>query len=259
MIERKPEIDAAILYIQRNIYEPISLSNLSKHVGYSPFHFIRLFKAQTGLTPYHYISSFRIQKAKELLLHTNLPIREIAMEVCQQSLGTFTTRFGEKVGVAPSHFRMQQTSVEDQLKSFWDLNQRISIDTAVTTGINVVGSVNSVVPFEGIIFIGLFHKPIPESLPEYGMIRMSLGEFRFSNVKPGIYYLMATTLTWKMNASDILNPTANLRTRHHLPFVVERVQDVDRGLVTLYPPDLNDPPILISLPLLMSRFLSNVE
>ncbi|TJY41543.1 helix-turn-helix transcriptional regulator [Cohnella pontilimi] len=258
MIEKKPEIDAAIVYIHNNIYEPISLSKLSKHVGYSPYHFIRLFKAQTGLSPRYFISSLRIQKAKELLLHTHLTIRDVAQQVGHESLGTFTTRFAEKVGVTPSNFRIQETFAQSQLRSFLELPQGEILEASLGNGASVAGSLHSDIPFEGIVLIGLFHKPIPDSLPQYGMIRLSLGDFRFSNVTPGTYYLMATTVSWKMNAVDIMLPNATLRTRHHDPIFVGAGQEVSRGQVTLYPPDLNDPPILISLPLLMNQFLSRI-
>lgn len=254
--EKIPEINEAIAYIHRNIEEPISLSILAKHVGYSPYHFIRLFKTQTGLSPYYYISSLRLQKAKDLLIHTNLTVRDIAQQIGQQSLGTFTTRFGEKIGVTPSRFRIQQNLAETYLKQLKDLPEIGGVEKHRANHTGVVGSVHSALPFEGVIFIGLFHKPIPESIPVYGTLMMSLGEFQFSNVKPGTYYLMATSISWKMKSLDILLPQANLRTRHHEPIVIESNEELHRQQVTLYPPSLDDPPILISLPLLMSRFLA---
>ncbi|WP_425457005.1 helix-turn-helix transcriptional regulator [Cohnella terricola] len=74
-------------------------------MAYSPYHFSRLFREQVGLSPLYYVSALRLQKAKDLLIHTDFSIRDIGLEIGQMSLGTFTTRFSECVGVTPSEFR----------------------------------------------------------------------------------------------------------------------------------------------------------
>ncbi len=143
--------------------------------------------------------------------------------------------------------------------SLMDLPGNILFDDRCHNSTGIVGSVHSEIPFAGAVFIGLFHKPIPDSIPQYGTILMSLGDFHFTHVKPGTYYLMATSISWEMKSLDILLPHATLRTRHHEPIVVESFRDVHRRNVTLYPPEIDDPPILISLPLLMSRFLRRIN
>lgn len=54
MTVKIPEVEAAISYIHRNLDEPITLTKIAKHVGYSSYHFLRLFKMQTGLSPHYY-------------------------------------------------------------------------------------------------------------------------------------------------------------------------------------------------------------
>lgn len=93
MTDRYAEIDAVIEFIHQHMDEPLSLSRLARYAAYSPYHFTRLFKDRTGLSPLYYVSSLRLQKAKDLLLRTNLSVRDIAVEIGQQSLGTFTTSF----------------------------------------------------------------------------------------------------------------------------------------------------------------------
>ncbi|MBB6735305.1 helix-turn-helix domain-containing protein [Cohnella zeiphila] len=259
MGKKLPEIDEAIAYIHRHMDEPIQLASWSRHVGYSPYHFIRLFKTQTGLSPHYYLSSIRLQRAKDLLIRTSLPVRDIAMQVGQQSLGSFTTRFAEKIGVTPAIFREQQNHVGSHLESLMDLSERGVAERMGTGGAEVGGTVRSEIPFQGAVFIGLFEKPIPENVPLHGTILLSLGGFQFSNVKPGTYYLMATSVSWGMSSHDILLPHATLRTRNHEPIIVESDEDSHRKQVTLHPPHPDDPPILVSLPLLMSRFLARTS
>ncbi len=256
MTVKIPEVEEAIAYIHRNLEEPISLDGLAKYVGYSTYHFLRLFKAQTGLPPHYYVSSLRLQKAKDLLLHTNFTVRDIAQEIGQQSLGTFTTRFTEKVGVTPAAFRAQRQQAERQLQQLMALKEREEAGEVQPDGAKISGHIQAEGSMQGVIFVGLFHRPIPDSIPVYGTLLLRPGPFRFAGVRPGTYYLMATSLPWCVRSEDILLPQHTLRTRMHPPIVIESHDQHIHLQVTLHPPSLLDPPILISLPLLMSRFLA---
>src|SRR5690625_7996369 len=105
VINQYDELDEVIKYIHQHLDEPLSLDSLARYIAYSPFHFTRIFKERTGHSPMYYVSSLRLQKAKHLLLHTNLPGRDIGMEIGQQSLGALTTRFTERIGIDPANFR----------------------------------------------------------------------------------------------------------------------------------------------------------
>ncbi|SEG67209.1 helix-turn-helix transcriptional regulator [Paenibacillus sp. UNC499MF] len=256
MTDRYSEIDEVILYIQKNIFEPLSLNQLAAYAAYSPYHFTRIFKEKTGLTPQYYVSSLRLQKAKDLLLRTNLSIRDIGLEIGQQSLGTFTTRFTEKVGMTPSEFRNSTLLADSHFHSLRKLDDWSMPEPAARLPFGTIeGIVQAAIPFEGVILLGLFAKPIPEGLPLYGTLLSSLGSFCLADVKPGTYYLMATSVSWGTKAVDFLLPEATLRTRSREPIVVKPGIPVPQQLVTLHVPRYDDPPILISLPVLMNNFL----
>lgn len=257
MNDRYPEIDEVIDYIHRHIDEPLTLNQLARYAAYSPYHFTRIFKEKIGLTPQYYVSSLRLQKAKDLLLRTDLSVRDIALEIGQRSLGTFTTRFTERVGVSPSEFRRSTLQAEAHLHSLQKLNDW-QAHSPIFQHAKIEGTVQADVPFQGVILIGLFAKPIPEGIPLYGTLLPSLGPFCFPNVNPGIYYLMATSVSWGMQAADFMLPYTTLRTRSRDPIIVRPNSPVPHQDVKLYPPRLDDPPILISLPLLMSRFLNRM-
>jgi|SRR5699024_6267674 len=156
-MRKHQEIDAVITYIHQNIHNPISLSDLANHVAYSPFHFTRIFKEQIGISPLYYVSSLRLQKAKDMLLKTNLTVRDIGLEVGQQSLGTFTTRFTERVGQTPSQFRKASLEADKQLESLQVFSEWESIKTVSQFNI-VKGTITAEVPFSGIIwFISAFN------------------------------------------------------------------------------------------------------
>ncbi|WP_198520913.1 helix-turn-helix domain-containing protein [Alteribacter populi] len=257
-MDRYSEIDEVIAYIHQHLHEPLPLAKLARYISYSPYHFTRIFKERIGLSPHYYVSSLRLQKAKDLLLNTNLNVRDIGLEIGQQSLGTFTTRFSERVGVTPSEFRNSSLQANDHLRSLKMLNEWPIPEPSITQHGKIEGTIKSETPFDGVILIGLFTKPIPEGLPLYGTLLSSLGEFCFTGVKPGTYYLMATSISWGMHTIDILLPQSTLRARLKDPIVVEPCSIVPHQQITLHGPRLNDPPILVSLPLLMNNFLSQV-
>ncbi|MFF2910360.1 helix-turn-helix domain-containing protein [Paenibacillus sp. NPDC057934] len=256
MSNRYAEIDGIIAYIHRHLYEPLPLSRLASYAGYSPFHFTRIFKQRTGLPPLYYVSSLRLQKAKDLLLRTNLSVRDISLEIGQQSQGTFATRFVERVGVTPSEFRHSRFQAEEHLRSLQSLGGWREWQSGATRIGTVEGTVRSEVPFQGVTLVGLFARPIPEGLPLHGMLLHNMGDFRFTNVKPGSYYLMATAVSWGMQALDFLLPYTTLRARFREPLVVTSHSPIPYQEITLHPPEFGDPPILISLPLLMNHFLN---
>ncbi|WP_438445377.1 helix-turn-helix transcriptional regulator [Gorillibacterium sp. sgz5001074] len=259
MLIVRSEIDEVIEYIQAHLYDPLPLNRLAGHISYSPSHFARIFKERTGLPPLYYVSSLRLQRAKDLLLRTTLPIRDVGLEIGQQSLGTFTTRFTERVGVTPSEFRQSALQGDTPLQSLRRLRHWHEPELRNDHGLSQVhGAVHAEVPFQGIVLIGLFPKPIPEGMPLYGTVLPGAGSFRFTGVKPGTYYLMATSVAWGMQAMDFLLPHHTLRSRSKEPVRVEPGKPAPHRILTLHPPRTDDPPILISIPLLMNTFLKRV-
>lgn len=250
------EIDEVIAYVHENIEESLSLFQLAQIAAYSPYHFSRIFKKQTGLSPNHYVTSFKIQKAKELLLTTDLRIRDVGMEIGQQSLGTFTTRFRESVGVTPAQFRQSPEQVTDYLQTLKSRGKLLSQALLQTSNQTVAGTVKASFPFHGLVFIGLFALPIPAGLPLYGTILSSIGSFYFTNVRPGSYYLMATAISWEMDHREILIPSQTLRAKIDTPIIVQMTTPPLKQHLTLRKAKLDDPPILISLPLLMKNYLN---
>jgi AraC-like DNA-binding protein len=254
-----PEIDEVITYIHRHLYDPLPLSRLASHAAYSQYHFSRIFKERMGLTPLYYVSSLRLQMAKQLLVRTNMNIRDIGLEIGQLSLGTFTTRFTEKVGVTPSEFRNSARQAGSILRALESLDDWRDVQPFSRHHGIVRGTIQTEVSFEGVVLIGLFAKPIPEGMPLYGTLIRSGGEFMFQNVKPGTYYLMATSVSWEMQAVDFLLPEVTLRTRSKEPIIVESGSTIPYQLVKLFLPSPDDPPILVSLPFLMNNFLNRMR
>jgi AraC-like DNA-binding protein len=92
-------------FIERHYSQPITLERTSREAGFSPFHFIRLFRAVYQMTPHQYLIQCRIDNAKALLQSDELSITEICHAVGFESPGSFSTLFRRVVGVSPSAYR----------------------------------------------------------------------------------------------------------------------------------------------------------
>ena len=87
--------------------DPLAVSEVARTSGLTCFHFIRLFKAIFGETPHQFRLRARVEKAKHLLILTDLSITDVCMAVGFSSLGSFSSLFSRRVGVSPSEFQRQ--------------------------------------------------------------------------------------------------------------------------------------------------------
>ena len=97
-----------IAYLTKNFADPaMSLDVLAEHFNLSSYYVSRFFSQYAGVTFREYVSNLRIEYAKQLLRETDLPVKEIVMEIGYQDASTFSKRFKYVVGVPPGEFRAQ--------------------------------------------------------------------------------------------------------------------------------------------------------
>ncbi|MFE2030484.1 helix-turn-helix transcriptional regulator, partial [Streptomyces hygroscopicus] len=85
--------------IDREYAQPLNVEALAREVNMSAGHLSRQFRAAYGESPYAYLMTRRIERATALLRRGDLSVTEVCFEVGCASLGTFTTRFTELVGM----------------------------------------------------------------------------------------------------------------------------------------------------------------
>jgi AraC-like DNA-binding protein/mannose-6-phosphate isomerase-like protein (cupin superfamily) len=101
-------IKKILTYMQENYQQPFSLCDWASSIDLSKEQFCRIFKKHFNKTPIDYLMHYRISKAAELLIHTGMPIIDIAFETGFESANYFTIAFKNKTHTTPSEFRNSQ-------------------------------------------------------------------------------------------------------------------------------------------------------
>lgn len=91
--------------MQAGLAEPFNLQALAAEAGLSAFHFSRAFKQSTGYSPSSYFIQLKVNEARRLLMETERPVVEIALDLGYSSPSHFAQVFKRAVGVVPSTYR----------------------------------------------------------------------------------------------------------------------------------------------------------
>lgn len=103
-LDYRLDVNRIIEYLHKNIIEPISIDNLVQFSAMSKANLIRVFKKETALTPMEYLNNIRLEKAKKMLLSSQLSISEIALECGFNSQTYFSSSFKKKFNSTPSAY-----------------------------------------------------------------------------------------------------------------------------------------------------------
>jgi AraC family transcriptional regulator len=238
-----------ILAMREQPSHPFSLQELADIAIMSPYHFDRVFHDIVGVPPRLFLSALRLEAAKHLLLTTPLKVIDICYEVGYDSLGTFTTRFTDFVGVPPTLLRQMRESGEFSAIAS-QFEKELSINRPAPRKAEVTGLVKAPENFCGMIFIGLFESPIPQTRPIGCDFRTTPGEYRIGPVPDGRYHMMAASFD---SGNDPLTTLLSAKTLRGKTGPVLMQQGAVSGLtdLTLREMHLTDPPIVLALPLLL--------
>ena len=103
--------------IDREYAQPLDVEALARGVHMSAGHLSREFRRAYGESPYAYLMTRRIERAMALLRRGDVSVTEVCFTVGFSSLGTFSTRFAELVGVPPSTYREQNAGESAEMPS----------------------------------------------------------------------------------------------------------------------------------------------
>ena len=99
--------------IDRDYAQPLDVEALARDAHMSAGHLSRQFRLAYGESPYSYLMTRRIERAMALLRRGDLSVTEVCFEVGCASLGTFSTRFTELVGMPPGAYRREEAGATE--------------------------------------------------------------------------------------------------------------------------------------------------
>lgn len=108
-------IQSVINYIEKNYQKGVTLEEAAEHVHLSPFYLSKLFKKELNINFVNYVTERKIDKAKELLETTDLPILNIALELNYQEPNYFSKVFKKVVGITPTEYRKDKQNFPSPL------------------------------------------------------------------------------------------------------------------------------------------------
>lgn len=242
--------EQAILYMKSHLEEEITSEQLAAHVGYSPYHFTRIFKNVTGISPRHYLSALRMESGKSALLQEPSRLVKVLLSIGFRSAGSFNTRFKQQVGVPPRAFRVGSQALAAYMNQFKD--RELSLPApGKEAAPQITCRIEAPASFRGLIFIGLFPRPIPDRRPVAGTaLAGGKRTCAFSDVPPGTYYALAAGIPWSLRPKDYFVLDRAIRGKY--PSAIEVNDRTALGIaIQLRDPLPCDPPIVVSLPQLL--------
>ncbi len=104
----------ALNYIDRNIKKGINLDDAAEYVNMSSCYFSKFFKKATGDNFISYVTDRKIEYAKDMLRHTEMPVINIAYELSYSETNYFSKAFKKKVGQTPTEYRMRHLKLPER-------------------------------------------------------------------------------------------------------------------------------------------------
>jgi AraC-like DNA-binding protein len=225
----------------------MSLGDMAGVAYMSRFHFDRTFRAVTGVRPRQYLRALRLQAAKRLLVETTSSVTDVCLDVGYSSLGTFIRSFTNLLGVSPQRFRLLAHKADHHVP----VTLAAPSNRHDREGV-VSGQVTAPETFAGPVFIGLFATAIPQGLPIACTIAVTSGPYRITGVREGSYHLFALGVAWSASSRELILGESALRAGG-LRIEVRDGQSLDAADLNLRQPEPLDPPVLVTLPMLLAR------
>ena len=253
------DIKEITTYIRNNISNELTVEQVSEHFNYSISHFSREFKKATNFTANEFISSLKIEHSIDIL-GRNSSVLKTQLESGFLSSGTFSAFFNRYTGFSPKQYQKEMNTLFDRLKSHEKKEDEKAIKyPPVSFKKNSIHKciINVDAPdnFKGIIFVGLFDKPLSNRPPVRGRAMTKSRKCSFADDVPkGNYYILICAIEHHKNPLKYFILDDSLRYVGHDPIVfpLQSTLHFTFPLRKIVP---EDPPITINLPKLLKEGL----
>ncbi|MFT0848111.1 AraC family transcriptional regulator [Actinomycetaceae bacterium L2_0104] len=240
----------AVALMREQLGSELTVIDLADHVGYSRYHFSRMFAEVTGLAPTEYLAALRFAEAKRLLLITDEPVVDVCAEVGFTSLSTFSRRFRRVVGTAPAGLRRLADDVSERPVVPFAVSEpgqpsivvRLDLDGAAGGALQWQGEVTrpprpaeqsraeiaveenraarralyEALRMPRLTWIGWYSRPVPVGLPEAGVLLSGEGPVKLP-LCAGHPWLLAVSMRADADPLEQLAPIVPLVAAHPAP------------------------------------------
>ena len=242
-------VECAIQTMHTHLHEVLTLEDLASVACLSPSHFHRVFCRLIGIPPGEFLSALRFQAARRLLVTTSLSVTDICFEVGYTSIGSFTSRFTQLVGLSPRLLRQRAHTFEPPPAE--PAERGPTTPSGIAWNNALLGRISAPATFRGTIYVGLFPGPIPQGRPVRCTKISSPGWYWLHDVPDGVYHLRAAAFPVAADLHSSLLPGEKMLLGHNAsPLVIRQGQVAGYPDLVLHPPQLTDPPLVMGLPLL---------
>ncbi|MEU8124835.1 AraC family transcriptional regulator [Spirillospora sp. NPDC049024] len=236
-------VERVVRAMYENFGEQLTMDDMARTALFSKFHFSRVFRQVTGISPGRFLSAVRLQEAKRLLLSTSLTVAEISNRVGYTSVGTFSTRFKNSVGVPPTLYR-QSGGYRPLIPVDPRRDGRGSRPVTIEGRVSLPNGDDT-----GPVFLGLFPEAIPQGAPTRCSVLEEPGRYELANVPQGTWHLLVYSAS---PHHDVVIPYPTLTAPapwvgSRGPITVGTDTDVVSVDVELRPMRVIDPPLLMAL------------
>ncbi len=235
-------VTRAIERMHADLGEPLTIDDLAHTAMYSKFHFTRVFERTTGVSPGRFLSAIRLDEAKRLLRETNLTVTDISHRVGWSSVGSFSSRFSDSVGVSPSGYRRSAGPMPRPRTG-----SLLPRQGGVSTGVR-----GRVLLPEGdapaCIVVGLFRERIPQGRPAACVVLGAAGDYELSPAPVGNWHVLACALPpGGTDVADVdLDDVEQLLVGASNVVAIRTDTTMINVDVDLHPVTMYDPPVLLS-------------
>lgn len=125
LLHERKIIQSVLNYIEKNYQNGVTLEEAAAHVHLSPFYLSKLFKKELKVNFVSYVTERKIEKAKELLENTDLPILNIALELNYKEANYFSKVFRKVTGMSPSEYRKKKKKQKQKEQQIFKRNYKI--------------------------------------------------------------------------------------------------------------------------------------
>ena len=236
-------------FMREHTERDVSIEELANRFGYSKFHFSREFKKAIGVTPNEYWAALKMEQSLSRLETSS--ILNAHLRTGYQSTSTFTSSFQKATGFTPGQYQeeIQKLSLFNEAKKYEGNSEKVHTHYSFDkkdplTFQEHVLMVTCHLPddFKGLVFVGLFTKPLPVEPPVLGKAMTKTNKCVIDQIPNGEYYALVCAIKSSINPLIYFQPNHWLRDLHRVAYNFPLDRDTEIEFI-LREVDQTDPAI----------------